>query len=81
MLARGFDVLLLHSPTGVRAFADWGVAVAATTVVGCIGPTTAAAARELGWPVDVVPACHTDEGLVEELESLLARDRAVEGIS
>ena len=37
-------------------------------VVGCIGPSTAEAAREAGIRVDVVPAEHTSEALVDALE-------------
>ncbi|HUJ75686.1 MAG TPA: uroporphyrinogen-III synthase, partial [bacterium] len=37
-------------------------------VVGCIGPSTAEAAREAGLRVDVVPAEHTAEALVAALE-------------
>jgi uroporphyrinogen III methyltransferase/synthase len=41
------------------------------TVVVCIGPSTAATARELGYPVSVVPSEHTIPGLVDALVDVL----------
>lgn len=40
----------------------------ADTCLACIGPLTAQAMRELGLTVGVMPAEHTIEGLVQELE-------------
>jgi uroporphyrinogen-III synthase len=37
--------------------------------LACIGPLTARAMQELGLPVSVMPASHTVQGLVEELEA------------
>ncbi|MDQ3955901.1 MAG: uroporphyrinogen-III synthase, partial [Actinomycetota bacterium] len=42
-------------------------------VVVCVGPQTAQAARDVGMKVDVVAREHTDEGLVDALQSHLAR--------
>ena len=42
----------------------------------CIGPVTAAAARECGLPVDAVAATHDDAGLVDALLRSLSRRHA-----
>ena len=41
-------------------------------IVACIGPTTAAAARDAGLRVDIVPDDYTARGLLEALESTVA---------
>jgi uroporphyrinogen III methyltransferase/synthase len=41
-------------------------------VVACIGPLTQSAAEDLGLHVDIVPAHHTIEGLVEALKEHFA---------
>jgi uroporphyrinogen III methyltransferase/synthase len=40
-------------------------------VVACIGPSTEAAARELGFPVSVIATEHTIPGMVEALRAAL----------
>ena len=66
--------IVLTSKTGVEIAheAGWsphdaGPDGQAATLVA-IGPATAAAAREAGWTVDVVPDEYTSSGLVETLE-------------
>jgi uroporphyrinogen III methyltransferase / synthase len=68
----GFDVVTFASGSSVRGFAgmvgapeDLGLAPgdAGGKLVACIGPSTAAAASELGFRVDVVPGEHTSKGL------------------
>lgn len=70
--AGALDVLTFTSPSAVHALgavrANAGAQLAARgTVVAVIGPSTAAAARELSMPVDVLPAEHTITGLVQAL--------------
>jgi len=58
--------VVLTSKTGVELAAEAGWAPGDATLVA-IGPATAAAAREAGWTVDVVPDEYTSAGLVEAL--------------
>lgn len=53
-LRAGVDAILFCSPSAVRGFASMHIDLG-NAVIGCIGPTTAAAARDAGLPVDVVP--------------------------
>lgn len=62
----GVDAVLFFSPSAVRSFVESGLAVG-NAVTACIGPTTAAAARELGLNVDVVATDHSATGLVNAL--------------
>ncbi len=65
------DVLTFTSPSTVRevaaALGEHADAVASGFTVACIGPVTAEAARERGWPVHVTPAEYTARGLVDAL--------------
>lgn len=58
--------VVLTSKTGVELAAEAGWEPGEATLVA-IGPATAAAAREAGWTVDVVPDEYTSAGLVERL--------------
>ena len=58
------DIVVLTSKTGVELLADAGWSPGEATLA-CIGPRTAAAARDAGWTVDVVPEEYTSSGLVE----------------
>ncbi|RLM84175.1 uroporphyrinogen-III synthase [Halobellus sp. Atlit-38R] len=60
------DIVVLTSKTGVELLADAGWSPGEATLV-CIGPRTAAAARDAGWTVDIVPEEYTSSGLVETL--------------
>jgi len=65
-LAGGVDAILFCSPSAVEGFAAQGVDHE-EAIIGCIGPTTAAAAREHGIHVDVVPSEPGSDGLVQAL--------------
>ena len=58
--------VVFTSKTGVELAANAGWSPGDTTLVA-IGPSTAAAAREAGWTVDVVPEEYTSAGLVATL--------------
>jgi uroporphyrinogen-III synthase len=63
-----FDAVLFASPSALRAFVDrWGVAALEPPVVAVIGPTTSAAARDLGVRVDVIPVAPNVAALVDGL--------------
>ena len=76
VLAGSFDVMTVTSGSTVRNLAalasadDLGLGPDGERRVACIGPTTADAARALGFRVDVVAEPHTIEGLVAAVESL-----------
>lgn len=76
-LARGADAVTFTSPTTVTAFPQIGGAPARVllrrAVLACIGPTTAAAVRELGFTVQVEPRQHTAPALAEALEHHFGR--------
>jgi len=67
-LRRGVDVVTFTSGSAARNFARLldGQPLSAT-LTACIGPITAAAAREAGLPVEVVAAEYTLDGLVAAL--------------
>jgi uroporphyrinogen III methyltransferase / synthase len=73
------DVLTFTSASTVHAFCslvggDAGAAARGKSVA-CIGPVTAAAAREVGLTVDVVAQVYTTTGLLETLATHLAQRR------
>ena len=59
-------IVVFTSKTGVELAAEAGWNPGERTLVA-IGPATAAAAREAGWSVDVVPEEYTSAGLVSAL--------------
>ena len=71
-----FDAITFLSPSAIDAFTGsvrWhGLGLARreerSRIVACIGPTTAARAREHGLRVDAMPAEHTVSALVEALD-------------
>lgn len=75
------DVLLFTSGSTARYFAlqagESGLEAARRCVVACIGPSTAAACRELGLTPAVVASVSTEEGLVEALVAYYARREGV----
>lgn len=69
-LAAGVDVVTFTSSSTVRNFVDALNGVARfprSARVACIGPITAAMAREAGLPVDIIAEEYTTRGLVEAL--------------
>ncbi|HJL20359.1 MAG TPA: uroporphyrinogen-III C-methyltransferase [Sandaracinaceae bacterium LLY-WYZ-13_1] len=68
---RRVDVLTFTSPSTVRevagALGEHADAIGEGFTIACIGPITAAAAEERGWPVHVVPEDYTAEGLLDAL--------------
>jgi uroporphyrinogen-III synthase len=61
------DVVVLTSKTGVELLAEAGWSPGEATLA-CIGPKTAAAARDAGWTVDLVPEEYSSSGLVAALD-------------
>ncbi|WP_281194699.1 uroporphyrinogen-III synthase [Halorubrum sp. F4] len=66
--------VVLTSKTGVELAAAAGWTPGDATLV-TIGPSTAAAAREAGWDVDLVPEEYTSAGLVAALRDRIADER------
>ena len=62
------DVVVLTSKTGVELLAEAGWSPGESTLA-CIGPKTAAAARDAGWTVELVPEEYSSSGLVAALEA------------
>ncbi|RLM63269.1 uroporphyrinogen-III synthase [Halorubrum sp. Atlit-8R] len=69
-------LVVLTSKTGVELAAEAGWEPGDADLAA-IGPATAAAAREAGWTVDVVPEEYTSAGLVAALEARVAGERVV----
>ncbi len=65
------DAVTFTSSSTVRHFLASGAAVGRAKVV-CIGPVTAATARELGLAVDAVADEYTEDGLIQALEGALS---------
>jgi uroporphyrinogen-III synthase len=66
--ASGYDWLVVTSANGAHELGRRGVTAAK---IAAIGPATAAALREHGLEVDLVPRTHTQEGLRDELNGRL----------
>ncbi|MEZ3162773.1 uroporphyrinogen-III synthase [Halorubrum sp. RMP-47] len=67
-------LVVFTSKTGVELAAEAGWDPRDADLAA-IGPATAAAAREAGWTVDVVPEEYTSAGLVAALRSRAANER------
>jgi uroporphyrinogen III methyltransferase/synthase len=68
---QGVDAILFCSPRAARRFGELRLETA-SAAIACLGPSTAAAAREAGLTVDVIAEEHTDTGLVAALGMHLA---------
>jgi uroporphyrinogen III methyltransferase/synthase len=64
---RGADVVTFTASSTVNEFVDVVGIEHTPPMVACIGPVTAATARDRGLSVDVVADVHTVAGLVEAL--------------
>ena len=69
-LDQGIDIVTFTSSSTVRNLLealDGDGSGLKSSIIACIGPTTATTARELGLHVDLVAAKHNVEGLAESL--------------
>jgi uroporphyrinogen III methyltransferase/synthase len=66
------DAITFTSSSTVRHFVAAGAGPGDAKVV-CIGPVTAATARELGLVVHAVATTYTEDGLIQALEGALSR--------
>lgn len=71
--AAGADAVAFTSSSTVTGYLEVAGPDALPPVVACIGPITAATAREHGLEVSVVAGVHTVEGLVDALEQFFGR--------
>jgi uroporphyrinogen-III synthase len=69
--ARGADAITFTASSTVRAYLDAAGPDAVPPVVVCIGPVTAATARDAGLPVTAVADPHTVDGLLAALVDAL----------
>ncbi|MDX1999975.1 MAG: uroporphyrinogen-III C-methyltransferase [Thermoanaerobaculia bacterium] len=77
-LERGVDAVVFTSPSAVASYVEHGLDPAAADVVVCLGPTTAAEARERGFRDPQVAADHDEAGLIEALTAALTPSRRQE---
>jgi uroporphyrinogen-III synthase len=68
-LERGPDAIVVASGSAAQALAALEVGLAPDTLLVCIGPKTAAEAREVGLPVGLVADQATAEGIIQALMS------------
>ena len=74
-LEKGVDAITFTSPSSVRNFLQivesrpqgFLKPLGSTAVIACIGPVTAAEARQSGFTVHVIPEAYTIDGLIEAL--------------
>jgi uroporphyrinogen-III synthase len=74
--ARRADAICFTSSSTVTNYLAVAGADAVPPLVACIGPITAATARDAGLTVDVVAEVHTTAGLVDALVAAIADRRA-----
>jgi uroporphyrinogen III methyltransferase/synthase len=66
LLQESIDVVIFSSPSTVQSLHAVLPAMP-DACVAVIGPVTAAAARAVGYPVDIIPSEHTAAGVVAAL--------------
>ncbi|MCH7745488.1 MAG: uroporphyrinogen-III C-methyltransferase [Chloroflexi bacterium] len=72
ILSEGIDIATFTSSstvTNLMQLLDGDVGRLSGATIACIGPITAATAREMGLKVDIVSSEHTIAGLIEALET------------
>ena len=74
-LRAGVDILTFTSSSTVRNFVELAGPPPDGVQVACIGPITAATARELGLQVDIIADEYTTAGLQRALVEHVARSR------
>ena len=77
VLAGGIDVATFTSSSTVAnlvSLLDGDVGRISGATIACIGPITAATAREKGLKVDIIAKEHTMAGLLEALESYISQE-------
>ena len=77
VLAGGIDVATFTSSSTVAnlvSLLDGDVVRISGATIACIGPITAATAREKGLKVDIIAKEHTMAGLIEALESYISQE-------
>jgi uroporphyrinogen III methyltransferase/synthase len=79
VIADGIDVATFTSSstaTNLVSLLDGSVDRLSEATIACIGPITAATARELGLKVDIIASEHTISGLVDALEAHFAGEES-----
>jgi uroporphyrinogen-III synthase len=71
-LSEGLDAIVFCSPSAVRQFVDSGLSPGNASMV-CIGPTTAAAMKGVGFADSATAAEPTTEGLTRAILAELSR--------
>ena len=77
IISDGIDIATFTSSSTVSNLAqllDSDLGPLSDATIGCIGPVTAATARELGLRVDILAGEHTIEGLVDALEAHFTKE-------
>ena len=77
ILSEGIDIATFTSSstvTNLSNLVNGNLGGLSRAIIACIGPVTAATARELGLNVDIVAREHTVVGLVEALESHITEE-------
>lgn len=76
LLKGSIDIIIFTSASTVKGFINLvgkNIKNIRVPVVACIGPVTAAMAKDLGFKVDVMAKEHTIEGLIEALKKYLEK--------
>ncbi|MBN2709661.1 MAG: uroporphyrinogen-III synthase [Calditrichaceae bacterium] len=78
------DAVLFYSPSAVQCFYRLAgddivkKLIRQNTVIASIGPTTAKAIRNYGWPVNIIPEKSSDESMIEALARYFKQNSEVE---